>query len=371
MTQLTEDVSRGECTTPRQKFFPARALNQDGDPIVFYKGAIVCKRRGSKYVEIPESANPRTDLIPLGVCECPVDMTGLSDGARQITVNPGLLRAFQTGSSANEITSANVGETWYMYDDTTAYLTDNGGTLSPGGTIGMVEPDPVDGATALALYFDCEMPQVLLSLASIKQSLALNAPTELTIDTGEVTATQSVHTIDTESDASSDNLDTISGGVANQLYLIKPASAARTVVIRDTTVGSGNIFTPRKYTISLAESTDWALLISDGTNMIVLASSVKASDNVPYMQAVDATLASGTITINSAITVASNSEVIAYPKGAITGSTNFATCRELYASRVAGAPGVGTVVIEAITNGGVLDSDAAGAIRVVILTPQS
>lgn len=90
----------------------------------------------------------------------------------------------------------------------------------------------------------------------------------------------------------------------------------------------------------------------------------------PAMQAVDATLASGTITIATGITVAANSEVIAYPKGAITGSTNFACVRELVASRVAGAPGVGTVVIEAITNGGVLDADAAGAIRVVILTPQ-
>jgi hypothetical protein len=173
MTALSEDVSRGECTTPRQKFFPARAENQAGDPIVFYKGAIVCKRKDSKYVEIPEAANPRTDLIPLGVCECPIDMTGLSDGDRKVTVNPGLLRAFQTGTGDNEITADHVGQTWYMYDDTTAYLTDEGGTLSPGGTIGMIEPDPVDETTALALYFDCENPQVLLALA--EQSALIGA----------------------------------------------------------------------------------------------------------------------------------------------------------------------------------------------------
>jgi hypothetical protein len=257
-----------------------------------------------------------------------------------------------------------------MHDDTTAYLTDNGGTLSPGGTIGMMEPNQTDGTTELVLYFDCENPQVLQAIAAGKQSLALNAPTELTIAAGVVTATQSVHTIDTEADAASDNLDTISGGVANQLYLVKPASAARTVVIRDTTVGSGNIFTPNKYTISLAESTDWALMVSDGTNMIVLTSSVKASDDVPYMQTATATLVAGTATVASGIVVAANSEVIVFPTSTVTGSTNFASCRELLASRVNGASGVGTVVVEALTNGGVLDSDAAGAVKIIILAPQ-
>lgn len=91
----------------------------------------------------------------------------------------------------------------------------------------------------------------------------------------------------------------------------------------------------------------------------------------PSMQAVDATLALGTITISTGITVASDSEVIPLQIGAITGSTNFGSLRELKASRVNGAPGVGTVVIQAVGNDGALDADAAGAIRVLILTPQS
>lgn len=89
----------------------------------------------------------------------------------------------------------------------------------------------------------------------------------------------------------------------------------------------------------------------------------------PGMQAANATLSSGTVTINTGIVVAANSEVIPLVIGTITGSTNFATLGELKASRVNGAAGVGTVVIQAWTNGGVLDADAAGAIRVVILTP--
>lgn len=90
----------------------------------------------------------------------------------------------------------------------------------------------------------------------------------------------------------------------------------------------------------------------------------------PAMQAVNATLVAGTVTIAAGITVAANSEVIPLLIGPITGSTNFASLEELKASRVAGAPGVGTVVIEALNNSGALDVDAAGAIRVVILTPQ-
>ena len=90
----------------------------------------------------------------------------------------------------------------------------------------------------------------------------------------------------------------------------------------------------------------------------------------PAMQAVNATLSSGTITINTGITVATDSEVIPIVIGNITGSTNFGCLRELKSSRVNGAPSTGTVVITAVGNDGLIDSDAAGAIRVVILTPQ-
>jgi hypothetical protein len=47
------------------------------------------------------------------------------------------------------------------------------------------------------------------------------AATELTIATGAITVTQSQHTVDTEADAASDDLDTISGGTAGR----RPVSA--------------------------------------------------------------------------------------------------------------------------------------------------
>ncbi len=125
---------------------------------------------------------------------------------------------------------------------------------------------------------------------------------------------------------------------------------------------------------SSASTSDWVIVPSAGTGRW-LRNHVSLTDlvtlDVPAMQAVNATLASGTITISTGITVAANSEVIPLLIGALTGTTNFGSLGELKASRVNGAPGVGTVVIQAYGDDGALDADAAGAIRVVILTPQS
>lgn len=70
--------------------------------------------------------------------------------------------------------------------------------------------------------------------------LAWNPATELTISSGVVAVTQGHHIIDTEGDAASDDLDTISGGENGEILLILPANDARTVRIRN---GIGNIYT--------------------------------------------------------------------------------------------------------------------------------
>ena len=62
--------------------------------------------------------------------------------------------------------------------------------------------------------------------------LILATATELTISGGVVTATQSRHTIDTEGDIASDDLDTINGGTAGQILIISAANDARTVVCK-------------------------------------------------------------------------------------------------------------------------------------------
>ncbi len=68
------------------------------------------------------------------------------------------------------------------------------------------------------------------NLNNIKQ-VNLTDPTELTIASGAVTKTQGYHTIDTQSDASSDDLDTISGGGVGDILFLSAANDAREVVI--------------------------------------------------------------------------------------------------------------------------------------------
>jgi hypothetical protein len=80
--------------------------------------------------------------------------------------------------------------------------------------------------------------------------LEFDAATELTIAAGAITVTQNYHTVDTQSDAASDDLDTISGGTAGMWVIIRAADGARSVVIKH---GVDNIYTYTGADITLAE----------------------------------------------------------------------------------------------------------------------
>jgi hypothetical protein len=58
---------------------------------------------------------------------------------------------------------------------------------------------------------------------------------ELTISSGQITVTQSVHTIDTESDAATDDLETINGGSTGSILVLKTSLGSRHVVLKDGT----------------------------------------------------------------------------------------------------------------------------------------
>jgi hypothetical protein len=91
--------------------------------------------------------------------------------------------------------------------------------------------------------------------------LALAASTELTIASGAVTVTQSRHRIDTQGDASTDDLDTINGGGDTlNLLIIRAEDAARTVVVTE----AGNIVTGGS-PIALADDQTFLILIFDAT----------------------------------------------------------------------------------------------------------
>ena len=102
----------------------------------------------------------------------------------------------------------------------------------------------------------------------VKGTLTHSTPTELTIATGVVTATKSYHTIDTESDAASDDLDTINGGSEGMRLVIRAVNSGRTVVVKDAT---GNIACAGDFTMDNVEDT--MELIYDGSNWLELSRS--------------------------------------------------------------------------------------------------
>ena len=90
--------------------------------------------------------------------------------------------------------------------------------------------------------------------------------TELTISSGAITVTTNNHTIDTEGDGASDDLDTINGGVDGMVLTVRAAHTDRTVVLKD---GTGNLNLGADYSM---DSTDSAvMLLSDGTNWYLIA----------------------------------------------------------------------------------------------------
>jgi hypothetical protein len=104
-------------------------------------------------------------------------------------------------------------------------------------------------------------------ISAVRRNLRVSAETELTIATGAITATQSHHTIDTEADAASDTLETISGGVTGQLYLFGASNDARSVIVD---CGTGNIECPGDEDFTLAEDDDYFVTIYDGANHVVV-----------------------------------------------------------------------------------------------------
>jgi hypothetical protein len=109
--------------------------------------------------------------------------------------------------------------------------------------------------------------QVRDNLDYLKLNIALEAAGELTISSGAVTKSRSHHTIDTESDAASDDLATILGGAEGEVIMIRPADGARTVVLKHNT---GNIWNSSGEDISLDDADDYVLLAYSGSKWSVI-----------------------------------------------------------------------------------------------------
>jgi hypothetical protein len=96
----------------------------------------------------------------------------------------------------------------------------------------------------------------------LASQLKLNFRTaaELTISGGAVTKTQAWHTIDTEGDAASDDLDTINDGADGDVIFFRPENDARTIVVKH---GTGNILCVGGSDFSLDDEEDFCVGIYD------------------------------------------------------------------------------------------------------------
>lgn len=110
---------------------------------------------------------------------------------------------------------------------------------------------------------------VTAEVVSEVQDILEGSESELTLDaSGAITVTGTHHTVDTYSDAASDNLDTISGLLAGRFYFLRPAHTDRTVVVRH---GQGNIYTFSGDDVTM-DSTEKGVLIysPDGSDALVI-----------------------------------------------------------------------------------------------------
>jgi len=100
------------------------------------------------------------------------------------------------------------------------------------------------------------------------------AGTKLTIAAGTAVVTSSHHAIDGASDTD-DDLDTLTGAVVGQRLWLYPDDDAATITIKHA-IAADKFYCPGGQDILLAEDTDYAYMIYNGTQWIVLAASTLA-----------------------------------------------------------------------------------------------
>lgn len=112
--------------------------------------------------------------------------------------------------------------------------------------------DPAGSATDLKT-------RLTRSLSAVG-NLNFAAATLLTIASGSITATQNFHRVDTESSASTDNLDTITAGTEGQVLFLRQNNSARDIVIRH---AQGNIVCAGGANVTLSTTADMVILVYD------------------------------------------------------------------------------------------------------------
>lgn len=138
--------------------------------------------------------------------------------------------------------------------------------ITSGGTGGITAP-----AARTNLGIGLEQSQIwtgdhsFVGDTALNGKLAVGPGSELTIATGAITATGNYHTLDTEADAVTDDLATISttGFASGSRLTLNPADDARTVVVKHNPTGSGTIGLRDEHDLSLENASDYLTLQLD------------------------------------------------------------------------------------------------------------
>lgn len=128
-----------------------------------------------------------------------------------------------------------------------------------------------------------------------------NSFTSRTISSGAIVADKTLITVDTEAAAASDELDNLTSPASGDYMIIKIANAARTVVVRDTGGGTGNIRTPAGTNITLSLTTQLMMLVYNGTTWNVINDPTGGGSFAPTNATYITQTANGTLSAEQAL----------------------------------------------------------------------
>jgi hypothetical protein len=94
---------------------------------------------------------------------------------------------------------------------------------------------------------------------------------DLTISSGAITVTSNVHRVDTESAASTDNLDNINGGFTGQMLTLQSVANTRDPTIRDVATGGGNIQLAGASDFTFTNTRDTITMIYNGSEWLEIS----------------------------------------------------------------------------------------------------
>lgn len=159
--------------------------------------------------------------------------------------------------------SAGVGEST---DHALARFDGTDGALQDSGVL-VDDSDNMSGIGTLGTTGDVTSGGSVASTDEVSPGtwLEFGTATELTVATGAVTATRMSHTVDTESDAATDDLDTISGNAPGRFLLLKAQDVARVVTVKH---GTGNLTLTGAADFALNEAADQILLLGTSSGWV-------------------------------------------------------------------------------------------------------